>query len=105
MRILTVRVAFLLFGVVMGVLTMQSWTDRNGETSPLLLIFNAPGVFLGDEAYARSIDLIGDPSSDRAHLTIPWLLRKPYVYVVASILWWGVVGLLIGWLTSSAQRR
>jgi hypothetical protein len=100
-----VFVAFLLYGAVVGALTMQSWTDRNGETAPPLLIVNALGVYLGDEVYVRSIDLIGDPSSDRAHFSIPWVLRLPYVYVASSALSWGLVGLLVGWVTSIARRR
>jgi len=104
-RSVVVCVAFLLYGVVLGALTMDSWTERNGETSPLLLLLNAPGVVLGDEAYVRSIDLIGDPHSACAHCTIPRVLRVPYVYVASSVLTWGVVGMLLGWATSRARQR
>lgn len=105
MRMLAVSVAFLLFGVVMGTLTMESWSDRNGETSPLLVLLNAPGVFLGDEAYVRSIDLVGDSRSERAHATIPQALRVPNVYVAFSVLAWGAIGLLVGWATRGARHR
>ena len=105
MGIVAFLLAFLLYGAVVGALTMHSWLDRNGETSPVLLLVNAPGVFLGDEAYVRSIDLIGDPRSDRAHTTIPRVLRVPYMYVASSMLSWGLVGLLVGWATSIARRR
>ena len=98
-------VAFLLYGAVVGALTTQSWRANNGETSPLLLLVNWPGVQLGDEAYVRGIELIGDPSSDRAHSTIPRVLRVPDVYVGSSLLSWGLVGVLVGWARSIARRR
>jgi hypothetical protein len=101
----SVFLVFLLFGGIMGLLAVYSWTTRSGETLPLLILFNAPGILLGDELYVRSIDLLGEPSSEHAHFTIPWVLRVPQVYVISSMLSWGLVGLLAGLLTSLTGHR
>ena len=105
MRTVAVGTAFLLAGVVMGALTAQSWTDRNGETSPVLLMLNAPGVALGDAAYVRGIALLGDPGSAQAHTTVPPVLRVPTVYVTSSAVAWGSVGVVAGWVTRRVGRH
>jgi hypothetical protein len=52
-------------------------------------------MLLAEKIYVVSIDLLGNPISDQAHYTIPWLLRIPQVCVPVSILFWGLLGLAI----------
>ena len=81
--------SFLIFGTVTGFLVAWAWPKDIGV---LINIFTA---FLGDEVYQLSILYLGDISSPQAHYTIPWILRIPQVYVIVSIIFWGLIGLLI----------
>lgn len=78
---------FLVFGVAAGFVSV--WYHNNTDT---IFFFNIPGTLFGDGIYYRSIEMFGDPSSSQAHYTIPWVLRIPHVYVLASGLFWGVLG-------------
>ncbi len=83
--------SFLIFGIVTGFLVAWRWAwHRDIE-----IIINIFTVFLGDEVYKLSIMYLGDISSPQAHYTIPWILRIPQVYVIVSIIFWGLIGLLI----------
>ena len=82
-------VCFLLFGIGVGFVSV--WFDDNTDT---IFFLNIPGTIIGDGIYSGSIRLFGDPSSSQAHYTIPWLLRIPQVYVLASGLFWGLLGAL-----------
>jgi hypothetical protein len=79
--------SFLVFGAVTGFLVAWVWP---GEIGVFINIFT---VFLGDEVYQLSTRYLGDISSPQAHYTIPWILRIPQIYVPASIIFWGLVGL------------
>jgi hypothetical protein len=80
---------FLLFGIGAGFVSV--WFDNNTDT---IFFLNIPGTLIGDGIYSGSIKLFGDPSSPQAHFTIHWLLRVPQVYVLASGLFWGLLGAL-----------
>ncbi len=75
-----VPLAFLGYGIVVGLLTL-SWLAP-GRDAPFPL--NLSGQLLGQEAHLWAIGLLGDPASAQAHFTIPWLLRIPQVIVLAS---------------------
>ncbi|NOZ58177.1 MAG: hypothetical protein GXO66_01145 [Euryarchaeota archaeon] len=91
-----IALSFLIFGGGAGLLAAWVWP---GEACVLLNVF---AVFLGDEVYRLAILHLGDISSPQAHYTIPWILRIPQVYVVVSVAFWGLVGLL---LQSAFSRR
>lgn len=76
-----------LWGVIAGLISV--WFRGHTDT---LFWFNIPGTLLGDMIYGLSIRLLGDPQSSQAHFTIPWMLRIPQVYVLVSILFWGLLG-------------
>jgi len=80
---------FLLFGIGIGFVSV--WFDNNTDT---IFFLNIPGTVIGDGIYYRCIEIFGDPSSAQAHYTIPWLIRIPQVYVLASGLFWGLLGAL-----------
>jgi hypothetical protein len=79
--------SFLIYGLTVGVLCVWWWGNN------LILLFNIPGVVLGDKVYSLAIDRLGDISSPYAHYTIPWVFRVPQIYVPVSIVLWGLVGL------------
>lgn len=80
--------SLLILGVMSGVIATVLWPND------ISVLFNIPAVLIGDKIYIWSINLLGDPSSPHAHYTIPWLLRIPQVYVIVSVLFWGLVGLV-----------
>lgn len=84
-----ILLSFLVFGAGAGFFLAWVWPDEGS------LIVNIPAAFFGDEIYILSIRYFGDPSSAHAHYTIPWMLRIPQVYVIASIILWGLIGLLV----------
>ena len=96
---------FVFLGIVLGLITV--WFDQNTDT---LFLLNVPGTLLGDAIYNISIELFGESHSAQAHYTIPWVLRVPQVYVLTSIILWGVIGFIltvllkpriIAWITAS----
>jgi uncharacterized membrane protein YeaQ/YmgE (transglycosylase-associated protein family) len=78
----------LIFGILTGFLVAWAWPSEGG------IFINIFPVLLGDEVYSSSIVHFGDPSSLQAHYTIPWILRIPQVYVIVSIIFWGLIGLV-----------
>jgi len=94
-----ILVGFLIYGAVVGSLSAWWW-----NISDNLFLPNVPGQLLGDEVYVHSINSLGNPQSDQAHYTIPWVLRIPQVYVPVSIAFWGLVGLIIQ-LAHNRRRR
>jgi hypothetical protein len=87
----TIILGFLIFGAVTGLLTAWVWpTDSS-------IYFNLLASFLGDQIYNLSIRYFGDASSPQAHYTIPWILRIPQVYAMASTIACGLVGLPLQW--------
>jgi len=95
-RILT---GFLIYGLVVGVVSVW-WAG----ISDMIFLLNIPGVMLGDEAYILAIRYLGDPSSPHAHYTIPWILRINQVYVPVSIIFWGLMGLIIQLIYNGIKR-
>ncbi|MFB0536891.1 MAG: hypothetical protein ACETWR_18155, partial [Anaerolineae bacterium] len=84
--------SFLVFGAVTGVLTAWVWPIDSS------IYFNFFASLLGDQIYNLSIQYVGDSSSPQAHYTIPWVLRIPQVYVIASIILCGLVSLPLQWV-------
>ena len=80
----------LVFGVVVGFVSI--WFYDNTDS---IFILNIPGTLIGDGIYTGTIELFGDPHSSQAHYTIPRVFRTPQVYVLASILFWGIAGTLL----------
>ncbi len=80
---------FLLFSIGAGLWATQIWPRDT------VVMVNFPAVLFGDVLYGGSIRYLGDPHSSQAHYTIPWFLRVPQVYFTASIILWGLVGLVI----------
>ncbi|MFC1894122.1 hypothetical protein ACFLYR_08970 [Chloroflexota bacterium] len=81
---------FLAYGFIAGFLSVWWW-----YISDNLFLPNIPAVLLGDRIYTISIDIFGNPYSGRAHYTIPWMLRMPQVYASVSIVFWGLLGLIV----------
>ena len=79
----------LVFGTAIGFFTVWLWPADSS------LYFNVLPALLGDQVYNLSIRCFGDIISPKAHYTIPWVLRVPQVYVVASIVVYGLVGLAL----------
>jgi len=87
---LRVVAGFLVYGLVVGLLNSWWW----GFSDDVFLL-NVPGVLLGDVVYNLSIEYLGNPYSEQAHYTIPWVLRVPQVYVPVSLVFWGLVGMVV----------
>jgi len=87
-----VLLSLLIFGAVTGILTAWAWPL---EAS---IYFNLLATLLGDRVYVLSIRYLGDSGSPQAHFTIPWILRVPQVYVLASVALSALVGLPLQWL-------
>jgi hypothetical protein len=84
-----VWLGFLIFGIVAG---FAIYSHASGDIS---VIINIPASLLGDKIYVLAIQYLGDPHSSQAHYTIPWILRVPQVYVLASVVFWGITGFII----------
>ncbi len=84
-----ILLAFLVFGTVMGFFTAWLWPADSSS------YFNFFPAVLGDQVYNLSIQHFGDIISPQAHYTIPWILRVPQVYVITSIIAYGLIGLLL----------
>jgi len=84
--------SFLVFGAVTGILTAWVWPIDSS------VYFNFFASLLGDQVYNLSIQYFGDSSSPQAHYTIPWILRIPQVYVIASLILCGLVSLPLQWV-------
>ena len=81
-RILIIS-CFLLFGILVGYAT--GWKDQKGYDTPFLL--NIPGYMIGDVFQALWVRFI--------NYVFPWILRRPQVFILASILFWGSMGTLL----------
>jgi hypothetical protein len=96
---LAVLVSALLFGLVTGVLAVWLWPLDSA------VLFNWPGVLLGDQIYSLSIQILGESHSSQAHYAIPWPLRIPQVTLLASLLAWGILGLIAQWFVNRRADR
>ncbi len=85
-----VFIIFLIYGWLIGFLSFW-WRG----ISDAIFVFNIPGVMIGDQVYNLAINYFGEPISAQAHYTIPWILRVPQIYIPVSVLFWGLVGLII----------
>ena len=74
-------VSFLLFGVIIGFATIPY--DRQHDTA---LYLNLPGIGLSEVLQGGWVRFVSD--------NIPWILRFPQLYVLASVLCWGIIGAL-----------
>ena len=81
---------FLLYGVVAGFISAWWWTFSDN-----LFLLNVPGMLIGGGVYSLAIELLGNPSSAQAHYSIPWILRIPQIYVPVTIIFWGLLGLIV----------
>ena len=84
-----ILVGFLVFGTAIGFFAVWLWPADSS------FYFNVLPALLGDQVYNLSIRYFGDIISPQAHYTIPWILRIPQVYVITSIVVYGLVGLLL----------
>jgi hypothetical protein len=84
--------AFLVFGAAAGLAAAWLWPLETCAT------VNPPGVLLGDWVYTASIQALGDPNSAQAHFTIPWILRVPQAYTLASLALYGAAGAVVQWV-------
>ncbi len=91
--------SFLVFAVAAGVWATQIWP------MDIVVMVNLPVVYFGDALYQWSIRYLGEPSSSQAHYSIPWLLRIPQVYVIASIILWGLLGMTIQLIHNHRHQR
>ena len=73
---------FSVFGLVTGIIT--GWHDRRYDT-PFPL--NVPGYMLGEFFEGLWVRFVSD--------AVPWILQIPQVYVLASILFWSLAGVLL----------
>jgi hypothetical protein len=94
-----VIVSFLLFGVVLGLASAFLWPQDLG------VYLNVFGAASGDWVYQSSIRLLGNPNSDQAHFTIPWILRLPQVYAWISPVLYGAIGLPIQFVYYQIRKR
>lgn len=90
---------FLLFGLATGMLQVVLW-PLDTSVYP-----NVPAAWAGDWIYVQAIQFIGDPHSAQAHDTIPWVLRVPQVYALASCALCGFLGMTAQWLHNRGPRR
>jgi hypothetical protein len=94
-----VLVSFLVFGIVLGLASAFLWPQD------LSVYLNVLGAAAGDGIYHTAITVIGNPNSDQAHFTIPWLFRVPLVYAWISPMLYGVIGLAIQLIHSQLRKR
>ncbi len=93
-----VVLGFLVFAAGTGLWVVQAWPMDS------ITLINFPAVLFGDALYQWSILYLGDPSSSQAHYTIPWFLRVPQVHFTASIILWGLLGLVVQLLYNRRRR-
>ncbi len=96
---LAIFLGFLILGLATGILAVALW-PMDTSVYP-----NVLAGWLGDWVYVHSIEWIGDPHSEQAHYTIPWLLRVPQVYALASCALCGVLGMSAQWLYNRRPRH
>jgi hypothetical protein len=90
--------AFLFLGVVLGLISVFLWPGDLGVYA------NVPGTAAGDWLYRFSIEKFGNPNSDQAHYSIPWILRIPEVYAVVSPVVYFLLGMPIQFLYSQIKK-
>ncbi len=96
---ITIVLGFLIFSLISGLGVVWRWPED------ISVMVDFPASLTGDWIYQASIQYLGDPSSPQAHYTIPWILRVPQVYVPASVLFWGSVGIIVQLAYNKLTRR
>ncbi|MFC1910408.1 hypothetical protein ACFLXC_03840 [Chloroflexota bacterium] len=81
---------FLLYGLVVGFISVWWWYFYDSQ-----FFLNVPGLLIGVKAYSLSIEAFGNPFSAQVHYSIPWILRAPQIYVPVTIIFWGLLGLIL----------
>ncbi len=94
-----VILTFLIFGTALGLVSVFLWPGDLG------VYLNVPGTAAGDWLYRFSIERFGDPTSDQAHYSIPWILRLPQVYAVVSPVVYALIGMPIQFFYNRIKRR
>jgi hypothetical protein len=95
-----IMLGFLVYGVVAGFLSCWWWHISDSIFYP-----NIPGDLLGQSIYNQAIAVLGDSGSAQAHYTIPWILRIPQIFVPASIIIWGLSGVIIQLILNQARKK
>jgi hypothetical protein len=90
---------FVVFGAALGILSALLWPSDLG------VYVNIPGTAAGDWIYRFSIEHFGDPYSDQAHYSIPWILRIPQVYAMASPCLYVLIGFPVQRLANGIRRQ
>ncbi len=91
--------SFLIFGITTGILIVYMWPND------VCISINCFTMFIGDKIYWFSILYLGDPNSPHAHYTIPWVLRAPQIYLIVSIAFWSLIGLLIQYIYNKKKTN
>lgn len=94
-----------MMGIVYGIFSGVFFAINYREGVGWHMLLNIPGMLLGDYIQSMALQIIGDPHSDHAFFTIPWILRQPTVYVVASVLFWGGLGYGLQYFISSVRDK
>jgi len=91
--------AFLIFGTVLGFASVFLWPADLG------VYLNIPGTVVGDWIYRFAIETFGNPYSDQAHYSIPWILRVPQIYAVVSPVMYALIGMPVQFLYNRISMR
>ena len=75
-------ISFIIFGLLVGFLSIWQWHQY--DTPPYI---NLPGILLGEAFHGLWTRFIGEIK--------PWIMGKPQVYVLSSVLLWGLFGALL----------
>jgi hypothetical protein len=95
-----IALAWLAYGALAGALTIR-WRAMGGESYPPNLL----GQALAEQVHEWAFRRFADPHAIRAEDTMPWLLRRSQLYLLASALLWGLIGLLLWPLADRPRPR
>jgi hypothetical protein len=88
----------LLFGTALGLASVVLWPKDLG------VYLNIPGTAAGDWVYRFSIEAFGNPHSDQAHYSIPWMMRVPQIHAVVSPILYLLPGIAVQWVYNRVRR-
>jgi len=105
--VFTLLILSAIYGIV--ILGLVFWEESHHLEFPGLWSSNGNPHSLGmadrfERFYNLSIQYFGDSSSPQAHYTIPWILRIPQVYVMASLILCGLVSLPLQWVSNRGLK-
>lgn len=112
MRAWWIPVGFLVYGLVVGLLSAEAWYPGIDGPFALPYLLNFPGELLGEQLYHH----LARPRAPLDVDPVAGVLGRPQVFVPASAAFWGLLGLgiwggwkaLLGldrWLVWAARRR